>query len=117
MGRQRQGVLRLHGWRCCRVRTDLGYDPGREALTLLFESPGGAVLDGPDNIVVVPFTGDLFICEDAQPPQYVRGLTPGGGIYASDPAEPPLRASTRDATRITQPSTIHRPAHHHSTVG
>jgi secreted PhoX family phosphatase len=57
------------------------YDPGRETLTLLFESPGSAVLEGPDNIVVVPFTGDLFICEDAGPPQYVRGLTPDGELY------------------------------------
>jgi uncharacterized protein len=57
------------------------YDTRRDTMTLLFESPGPAVLDGPDNVVVVPHTGDIFMCEDAAPPQYIRGLTLDGEIY------------------------------------
>jgi secreted PhoX family phosphatase len=57
------------------------YDPGREILTLLYESQDDDCLEGPDNIVVVRQTGDLFLCEDATAPQYVRGLTPQGEIY------------------------------------
>jgi secreted PhoX family phosphatase len=57
------------------------YDPGRETLTLLFESPSAAVLEGPDNVVIVPQTGDIFLCEDAFAPQYVRGLTQQGELY------------------------------------
>jgi secreted PhoX family phosphatase len=57
------------------------YDPGRETVTLLFESPSAAVLEGPDNVVIVPKTGDIFLCEDANAPQYVRGLTLQGEMY------------------------------------
>jgi uncharacterized protein len=64
---------------------DLGqiweYDPGREVLTLMYESTSAESLEGPDNIVVVPQTGDLFVCEDATAPQYVRGLTQYGELY------------------------------------
>jgi uncharacterized protein len=57
------------------------FDPGRQTLTLLYESSDIARLEGPDNIVVVPKTGDLFLCEDATAPQYIRGLTQQGEIY------------------------------------
>lgn len=57
------------------------YDPDEETLTLIYESPGPESLEGPDNLVVVPKTGDIFLCEDANPPQYVRGVTPEGEIY------------------------------------
>ncbi len=39
------------------------YDPRREELTLFFESPGGSVLDSPDNLLVTP-RGGLLLCED-----------------------------------------------------
>ncbi|MEM6690520.1 MAG: alkaline phosphatase PhoX, partial [Planctomycetota bacterium] len=39
------------------------YDPGKERLKLLFESPGKAVLNMPDNLCVNP-RGGLVICED-----------------------------------------------------
>ena len=39
------------------------YDPRAEILTLFFESPGGSVLDSPDNLVVTP-RGSILICED-----------------------------------------------------
>ncbi|MGH7720064.1 MAG: alkaline phosphatase PhoX [Gemmatimonadaceae bacterium] len=54
----------------------------RGELTLLFESPGGEVLDSPDNITVSPH-GGLVICEDgaADGQQFVRGLTRDGRIF------------------------------------
>jgi secreted PhoX family phosphatase len=57
------------------------YRPDRETLTLVYESTSLATLEGPDNVVVVPWTGDVFLCEDATAPQYIRGLTPDGEIY------------------------------------
>lgn len=56
------------------------YDPSREILTLLYESPGPEELKNPDNLVVSPM-GDLFICEDSAPPPFIRGLTMSGEIY------------------------------------
>jgi secreted PhoX family phosphatase len=64
---------------------DLGqvwqYHPGKETLTLIFESPSVDVLEGPDNVVIVPSTGDILLCEDAVAPQFIRGLTRSGEIY------------------------------------
>ncbi|HEY9282213.1 MAG TPA: alkaline phosphatase PhoX [Pyrinomonadaceae bacterium] len=64
---------------------DLGqvweYDPGRETLTLIFESNSPAELQNPDNVVVVPRTGDIFLQEDGDGEQYVRGVTVDGQIY------------------------------------
>ena len=64
---------------------DLGqiweYDPGRETVTLIFEGTTSTELQNPDNIVVVPQTGDIFICEDGPDEQFVRGLTLDGEIY------------------------------------
>jgi secreted PhoX family phosphatase len=57
------------------------YRPDRETLTLVYESTSAATLDGPDNVVVVPWTGDVLLCEDATAPQFIRGLTPAGEIY------------------------------------
>ena len=39
------------------------------------------MLDAPDNLVVVPSTGDVFLQEDGSGTQYVRGVTPKGLIY------------------------------------
>jgi uncharacterized protein len=49
-------------------------------LTLIFESPSKDVMDSPDNMCVSP-RGGLVICEDGDAVQFVRGLTPGGGIF------------------------------------
>ena len=59
--------------------TPHGKDGGE--LTLIFESPGAAVLDAPDNLVVVPATGDVFLQEDGGGEQFVRGVTGRGEIY------------------------------------
>jgi uncharacterized protein len=39
------------------------YDPSWDTLTLFFESPGGSVLDSPDNLLVTPH-GGILLCED-----------------------------------------------------
>jgi secreted PhoX family phosphatase len=39
------------------------YSPRHEQLTLFFESPGGSVLDSPDNLLVTP-RGGIVLCED-----------------------------------------------------
>lgn len=56
------------------------YDPVAGTLRLVYESPGNDELEAPDNLVVAPF-GDIFICEDGDPPQFVRAITPEGLIY------------------------------------
>ncbi len=57
------------------------YDPGRETLTLIYESTNSAALQSPDNVVVVPATGDIFLQEDGAGAQFVRGVTLDGAIY------------------------------------
>jgi secreted PhoX family phosphatase len=49
-------------------------------LTLIFESPGAAVLDAPDNIAVSPQNA-LLLCEDGDGDQYLRGVTLDGTIF------------------------------------
>ena len=57
------------------------YDIGLETITLIYESTNPATLRNPDNVVVVPQTRDVFLCEDGGGPQFIRGLTPTGAIY------------------------------------
>jgi secreted PhoX family phosphatase len=49
-------------------------------LKLVFQSPGGQVLDFPDNITTSP-RGTLVLCEDNVSDNYIRGLTPGGQLF------------------------------------
>jgi len=50
-------------------------------LTLIFESPGPAVLDAPDNLAFSP-QGSILLCEDGGGgDQYMRGVTLGGEIF------------------------------------
>jgi uncharacterized protein len=68
---------------------DLGqiweYDPGCETITLIFQSPSMQVLQNPDNITIVPQTGDMFLCEDENTSdgrgQFICGLIGDGEIY------------------------------------
>jgi secreted PhoX family phosphatase len=64
---------------------DLGqvweYDPRRMTITLLYESSDAARLENPDNVVVVPETGDILLQEDGGGAQFIRGLTQRGQIY------------------------------------
>jgi hypothetical protein len=57
------------------------YDPAAEVITLIYESSDVARLENPDNVLVVPHTGDVFLCEDSDGEQYVRGVTLEGEIY------------------------------------
>ena len=56
------------------------YDPGDETISLLFQSPGAAVLNAPDNITVSP-RGGLVLCEDGNGQEFLHGLTVEGEIF------------------------------------
>jgi secreted PhoX family phosphatase len=56
------------------------YDPKRETITLLFQSPGADVLNAPDNITVSP-RGGLVLCEDGGGLEFLHGLTTDGVIF------------------------------------
>jgi uncharacterized protein len=56
------------------------YDPHKEKLRLLFESPSADVLNAPDNITVSP-RGGLVLCEDGGGTEFVHGLTTDGVIF------------------------------------
>ena len=53
-------------------------DPGRETLTMIYESVDPARLEHPDNVVIVPHTGDVFLQEDGNGDQFIRGVTRTG---------------------------------------
>ena len=57
------------------------YDPRRETLKLIYQSLNADDLQAPDNLVVVPETGDTFLQEDGAGEQFVRGVTQRGEIY------------------------------------
>jgi uncharacterized protein len=57
------------------------YDPGRETVTLIFQSPSAAVLENPDNVTIVRQTQDILLCEDSPGTQFIRGVTRDGEIY------------------------------------
>jgi secreted PhoX family phosphatase len=55
--------------------------PSQQTLELFYESPGGAVLDYPDNICLGP-TGSIVLCEDSkQPVQRLFGMTREGALF------------------------------------
>ena len=56
------------------------HTPRTEKIELFVESPGGEVLDHPDNLVMSPF-GDLIVCEDGYKEQFLVGITPQGQYY------------------------------------
>jgi hypothetical protein len=53
------------------------YDPVTETLRLFFESPGGSVLDSPDNLLVTPRGGILLCEDDASNVEDTHPLAPG----------------------------------------
>ena len=57
----------------------VGREGGR--LKLIYESTAVEDLDSPDNLVIVPHTGDIWVQEDGGGEQFVRGVTRGGEIY------------------------------------
>jgi secreted PhoX family phosphatase len=56
-----------------------GRDGGE--LRLVYESTSADDLQSPDNLVVVPHTGDVWVQEDGADEQFVRGVTRRGEIY------------------------------------
>jgi len=56
------------------------YDTRAETLTLLFESPSRTVLELPDNMCISP-KGSSLLCEDGPVENYLRGVTPKGGLF------------------------------------
>ncbi|MEM9702379.1 MAG: alkaline phosphatase PhoX, partial [Planctomycetota bacterium] len=57
------------------------FDPARQKLRLIFETPGAEVLDSPDNITVSP-RGGVVLCEDGDiVPQRLHGLTKTGELF------------------------------------
>jgi secreted PhoX family phosphatase len=50
-------------------------------LRLVYESTSKDELENPDNLVVVPATGHIFLQEDSDGEQFVRGVTRRGRIY------------------------------------
>lgn len=57
------------------------YDPINERLTLMYQSPGSAELDMPDNLVQSP-RGGLVLCEDGdRVGQLICGLSRGGQVF------------------------------------
>jgi hypothetical protein len=57
------------------------YDISSETITLLFESPGQATLDLPDNITISPRRKSVLLCEDSSGANFLRGLTQAGLIF------------------------------------
>lgn len=56
------------------------YDTRASTLTLLFESPSRTVLELPDNMCISPKQSSL-LCEDGPDDNFLRGITPKGGIF------------------------------------
>jgi secreted PhoX family phosphatase len=60
------------------------YTPGYRGdgtLKLIYESTDAGTLENPDNVVVVPHTGDVFLQEDSAGEQFIRGVNRRGEIY------------------------------------
>ena len=54
--------------------------PQTRTIRLLFQSPGAAMLNAPDNITVSP-RGGLVLCEDGGGEEFMHGLTVDGEIF------------------------------------
>ena len=57
------------------------YRIDEQVLQLIYESPGNAALDLPDNVAVRSGRGTLVLCEDGVGDNYLRGLSRGGQIF------------------------------------
>jgi hypothetical protein len=56
------------------------YDPAKETLRLIFESPSADVLNYPDNVAVSP-RGGILLCEDGDDKEFLHGLTMNGELF------------------------------------
>jgi secreted PhoX family phosphatase len=78
------------------------YNTKQQKLRLVFQSPGRAVLDFPDNITTSR-GGSLVICEDHDEDNYIRGLTSQGRISDIALNRMPGRASDEFAGSTFSP--------------
>ncbi|GAA2130117.1 alkaline phosphatase PhoX [Nocardioides bigeumensis] len=56
------------------------YDPKREKLRCVYQSPDKVTLDFPDNITT-SHRGTLVVCEDNNEDNFIRGLSPEGQLW------------------------------------
>jgi uncharacterized protein len=77
------------------------YDPRTETCTLLFSSPNGGVVDGPDNLCVSP-RGSILMCEDGSSnPKRLVALTHDGSTFTF--AENNIQLTRAEAGQIMPP--------------
>ncbi len=57
------------------------YDPRRQRLTCLYQSPGTTALELPDNITARNDRGTVVLCEDGPGDNYIRGLTKDAELF------------------------------------
>ena len=55
------------------------YVPRTSKLTMVYKSTNSAVLESPDNLLVLPWN-DIMLCEDGSGQDYLRILTQSGSI-------------------------------------
>ena len=56
------------------------FDTKAQTLELFIQPGTSSLMENLDNLTISPW-GDLIICEDGPPPNYMRGITPDGKIY------------------------------------
>ncbi len=56
------------------------YEPATNQLKLFVEAAKSGILEYPDNLTIAPF-GDLMVCEDGSPDQFLFGVNPAGECY------------------------------------
>ena len=84
------------------------YDPARDQLRLLFESPSFEVLDMPDNLTVSP-RGGIVLCEDGKLPLSVCTVSPHKASYSPSPKTTFISPAKRTASKGTSANTNGRP--------
>ena len=93
---------------------DLGqvweYDPGRETITLSTSRPTRRRSQNPDNVVIVPQTGDIFLQEDGTGEQFIRGVTRDGEIYDFAKTGSERHRVLRRLLRPGRPDALRQPA-------
>jgi secreted PhoX family phosphatase len=81
------------------------YDPRAETCTLIFNSPDGSAVNGPDNIAVSP-RGSILMCEDGSSnPKRLVGLTQTGQTFTFAENRMAFQSGWIDAIDAAYPGT------------